>query len=324
MAKRTNDLRRTGVRLSADQRQNIIVGVAAILIYAFFGYESRYFLKWKNIVAILVAAAPLGLVTIAECSLLTCGEWDMSCGNVSSVAGIVWGLLVIGGMNVWLALALAVCVGVVSGMVVGLLVAYCNVTAWMASYSILMILQTFIYVLTDGLAIPMSQYKDFKVLGQLKVFGTSITLPIVIMIVLFLAMYYVLKYTKFGRDMFVVGGNREAAVNAGINVPKIKIVSFILSGALSALAGCMFVSRSGAVQPFVGGLWAMQAIASSIVGGASLGGGKANLAMAFVGVLIMVGLQNGLNMINVSPFYQYMVTGVSLFIAVLMQAERRK
>lgn len=310
--------------LTSDQRQYIIVAAVAVLIYAFFGIQSKYFLRWRNIVAILVAAAPLGLVTIAECSLLTCGEWDMSCGNVSSVAGIVWGLLVINGMNVWLALAIALCVGVVSGSIIGLLVSYCSMTAWMASYGVLMILQTFIYVLTDGLAIPMSKYKDFKILGQLELFGTDLTLPILIMAVLFIAMFFVMKFTKFGRAMFMVGGSREAAVNAGINVPFIKITNFILSGVLSALAGCMFVSRSGAVQPFVGGQWAMQAIASSIVGGCSLGGGKANLGMAFVGVLIMTGLSNGLNMIGVSPFYQYMVTGVALFIAVLIQSERRK
>ena len=310
--------------LTSDQRQYVIVAAVAVLIYAFFGIQSKYFLRWRNIVAILVAAAPLGLVTIAECSLLTCGEWDMSCGNVSSVAGIVWGLLVINGMNVWLALAIALCVGVVSGSIIGLLVSYCNMTAWMASYGVLMILQTFIYVLTDGLAISMSKYKDFKILGQLELFGTDLTLPILIMAVLFVAMFFVMKFTKFGRAMFMVGGSREAAVNAGINVPFIKITNFILSGVLSALAGCMFVSRSGAVQPFVGGQWAMQAIASSIVGGCSLGGGKANLGMAFVGVLIMSGLSNGLNMIGVSPFYQYMVTGVALFIAVLIQSERRK
>lgn len=322
--KKDNTLRKQRRGLTSDQRQYIIVAAVAVLIYAFFGLRSKYFLRWRNIVAILVAAAPLGLVTIAECSLLTCGEWDMSCGNVSSVAGIVWGLLVISGMNVWLALAIALCVGVVSGSIIGLLVSYCNMTAWMASYGVLMILQTFIYVLTDGLAIPMSKYKDFKILGQLELFGTDLTLPILIMAVLFVAMFFVMKFTKFGRAMFMVGGSREAAVNAGINVPFIKITNFILSGVLSALAGCMFVSRSGAVQPFVGGQWAMQAIASSIVGGCSLGGGKANLGMAFVGVLIMTGLSNGLNMIGVSPFYQYMVTGVALFIAVLIQSERRK
>ncbi|NLZ56486.1 MAG: ABC transporter permease [Clostridiaceae bacterium] len=311
-------------RLTSDQRQYIIVVVVAVLIYAFFSIKSPYFLRWRNIVAILVAAAPLGLVTIAECSLLTCGEWDMSCGNVASVAGIVWGLLTISGMNVWLALAIALCVGVVSGSIIGLLVSYCNMTAWMASYGVLMILQTFIYVLTDGLAFSMSKYSDFKILGQLKLFGTDLTLPILIMAVLFVAMFFVMKFTRFGRAMFMVGGNREAAINAGINVPLIKITNFILSGVLSALAGCMFVSRSGAVQPFVGGQWAMQAIASSIVGGCSLGGGKSNLGMAFVGVLIMSGLSNGLNMIGVSPFYQYMVTGLALFIAVLIQSERRK
>jgi len=110
------------LRLTSDQKQYIIVCVIAVLIYAFFGLKSSYFLTWKNIIAILVAAAPLGLVTIAECSLLTCGEWDMSCGNVSSVAAIVWGTLVIKGLNVWVALLIALCVGVVSGSIIGLLV----------------------------------------------------------------------------------------------------------------------------------------------------------------------------------------------------------
>lgn len=324
MSKETLKLQRRKQPLTSDQKQYIIVAAVAILIYAFFGYQSKYFLKWKNIVAILVTVAPIGLVTIAECSLLTCGEWDMSCGNVASIAGIVWALLILAGMNTWLALALALVVGMISGLIVGVIVAYCNITAWMASYCVLMIIQTGIYVLTDGLAISMSKYKEFKILGQLEVFGTDITLPILITFILFLAMYFIMKYTKFGRDMFVTGGNREAAVNAGVNIAFVRVVCFVLSGFLSALAGCMFVSRSGAVQPFIGGLWAMQAIASVIVGGGSLGGGKSNLGMAFVGLLIMIGLQNGLNMIGVSPFYQYMVTGVALFLAVLIQSERRK
>ncbi len=320
-----NKLKRLSPRqLNADQRQRIIVLLVAVVIYTVFATQSKYFLRWKNIVAILVAMAPLGLVTTGACCLMTCGEWDMSCGNVSSLAAIVWGQLVISGMNVWLALAIALSIGIVSGTVVGLLVSFCNLTAWMASYGVLMVLQTFIYVLTDGLAFSMSTYDEFKILGQMKLFGTDLTLPILIMVVAAGIVIYMMRYTKFGRAMFMVGGNRDAAVIAGINVAKVKIINFALSGVLSALAGCVFVSRSGAVQPFIGGLWAMQAVASSIVGGSSLGGGKANLIMSFVGVAIMVGMTNGLNMIGVNPFYQYMVTGVALFIAVYIQAPRRR
>lgn len=311
--------------LSRDTIQYLIVLFVFVFMLAFFGAKSEYFLSWKNLCSMLVALVPLGLITVSEACLLTAGEWDMSNGNLASLSGMIWAsLITVNGMNVWLAFFIALLVGVVSGLCNGFLVTRFHIPAWMASYSILMVLQSLTYVISDGVAISLKEYDAVKVLGQTKLFGSDITIAVVIMIVIIAIMQYVLKYTQLGRNMYVVGGNRDAAMNVGINVNGIKMFAFVLSGVLSALAGLLCASRSATAQVSVCGLGAMNAIAASIVGGASLGGGKANLIMAIIGAMIITGMQNGLNMIGVPSFYQYMVTGIALFLAVLVQSERRK
>lgn len=311
--------------LSGDTIQQLIVLAFFALMLAFFGAKSKYFLAWKNICSMLIALVPLGLITVSEACLLTAGEWDMSNGHLASLSGMLWAYLITScGMNVWLAFVIALLVGVVSGFCNGFLVTRFSIPAWMASYSILMVLQSLTYIISDGVAISLKEYEAVKFLGQTKVFGTEITIAVVIMFAVIAVMWFLLKYSQLGRNMYVVGGNREAAANVGINVGAIKMFAFILSGVLSALAGLLCASRSATAQVSVCSLGAMNAIAASIVGGASLGGGKANIVMAIVGAMIITGMQSGLNMIGVPSFYQYMVTGVALFLAVLVQSERRK
>ena len=122
----------------------------------------------------------------------------------------------------------------------------------------------------------------------------------------------------------MVGGNEEAARNVGIRVNLCRVFVFTLSGFLSALAGALFASRSGSGQPIIGDLYAMQAIAGAVIGGTAMTGGKTNVAMTFVGVMFVVCLQNGLNMIAVPAFYQHIVTGVVLVLAIVVQTDRPK
>lgn len=145
---------------------------------------------------------------------------------------------------------------------------------------------------------------------------------VVILILAYIIMYLVYKYTKLGRDLYVIGGNPEAAKNAGINIVRGKVFAFALSGFLAALAGALFASRSGSGQPKVGGMYAMQGIAAATIGGSKAG--KTNLAMTFVGAVFIMTVQNGLNMIQVPAFYQYITTGVILVLAILVQTEKKK
>ncbi len=321
----SQEIQKPARRFSRDQRQNLIIVLAFVALMLIFGVLSPYFLKPANLAALLVAAVPLGLIGIGECGCLLTGAFDMSVGMVASLAGVIWTMLITkAGMPTYAAFSLGLLFGVLSGLFAGVSVAFLRMPAWMATYALFQIWKGVIYILTNGEAIRMTTYTDFKYLGQHKLFGTPITWAVVIMLLAFVAMYFILRFTKLGRDLFVVGGNIEAARNVGIRVRFAQTFVFVLSGALSALAGLLFASRSGSGQPVIGDLYAMQAIAGAVVGGTSMAGGRANMAMTFVGILIVVCLQNGLNMVGVPSFYQHIATGAILVLAILVQTERPK
>lgn len=311
--------------MNRDKRQNTMIFLALIALMLVFGMMSPYFLRPANLIALLVAAVPLGLIGIGECGCLLTGQFDMSVGMVASLAGVLWTLLITElGVSTYAAFFISLLFGVLSGLFAGISVAFWNMPAWMATYALFQIWKGVIYILTNGEAVRMTAYRSFKYLGQHKLFGTPITWAVVILILAYVAMYLILRFTKLGRDLFVVGGNREAAKNVGIRIRFAQALVFVLSGALSAVAGLLFASRSGSGQPVIGDLYAMQAIAGAVVGGTAMTGGKANMAMTFVGIMIVVCLQNGLNMIAVPSFYQHIATGVILVLAILVQTDRPK
>lgn len=308
--------------LHADTKQNLIIFIVFIAIMAVFSIGSEYFLKPKNIVAILVAAVPLGLIAIGECTCLVGGSFDMSPGMVASLAGVIWAVLITrSGMGTWPAFFIALAFGIGSGCIAGASVAWLKMPAWMATYALFQIWRGVIMIITEGTAIRMTNYAEFKIIGQTKVIG-DIPLPVFLLLFAYVVMYFVFRYTKLGRALFTIGGNITAAKNIGLKVELVQFLCFALSGFLAALGGLLFASRSASAQPIIGELYAMQAIAATVVGGTRMGGGKANLAMTFIGVLIVVGMQNGMSMISVPTFYQYIATGVILFIAVLLQTDR--
>lgn len=312
-------------RMNRDTRQNLIVLAVLVATLAFFGIKSPYFLKPANIIALLAAAVPLGLIGIGEGVCLLQGSFDMSPGMVASLSGIIWTMLISQyDVPTYVALACALVFGLISGLIAGASIAYLNMPAWMATYALMQSWKGVIYILTDGEAIRMTLFKEFKVLGQYKIFGTEVTPAIVILIGAYIIMYFVLKYTKLGRDLYVVGGNEEAAKNVGIHIPSRRIFAYMLSGFLAALGGALFASRSGSGQPIIGELYVMQAIAGTVMGGTAMTGGKTNLAMTFVGIMFVVCLQNGMNMISVPAFYQHIVTGIVLVLSILVQTDRPK
>ena len=313
--------------LTRDRRQNIIILAALVALLAFFGIQSPYFLKRANLIALLVAAVPIGLVGLGESCCLVTGMFDMSPGMVATLSGIIWTVLLSEkGVPTYAGLVVSLLFGLGSGLIAGLSVSVLSMPAWMSTYALFQIWKGVIYIITDGNAIRMTKFKAFKFLGQHEIFGkgTDLTWAVVILILAYVIMYFVFKYTKLGRDLLVVGGNKEAAKNVGIPIKACQIFVFVLSGFLSALAGALFASRSGSGQPAVGGLYAMQGIAGAVIGGTVMTGGKTNVAMTFAGVMFVTSMQNGLNMIGVPAFYQHIAMGLVLILAILVQTERKK
>lgn len=314
-----------GIKINRDVRQNIIVLLVLVVIMVLFGIRSPYFLTIGNILTLLAAAVPLGLIGIAESCCLLTGSFDMSVGMVASLAGIICSMLTAYyGVNCYVAFGVALIFGAASGLLAGVSVACLSMPPWIATYALMQIWRGVIYILTGGAAVRLTTFKEFKVLGQYKLWGTSITPAILIMLFCFIAFYFVLKYTKLGRDLFIVGGNLEAAKNIGTHIRFCVAFAFVISGVMSALAGILFASRSGSGQPIIGEMYAMQAIAGAVIGGTSMAGGKTNPIMTFIGIMLVVCIQNGLNMIAVPTFYQHIVTGLFLVLSIFVQTERSK
>lgn len=313
------------IKLSRDARQNIVILIAFAAMLALFGSLSEYFLTGKNFITLLNSAVPLGLIGIGQCYCLLTGSFDMSVGMTASFAGIIWTRLITDfDMPIYAAFAIGIAFGLASGLLNGWAVAYMKMPAWIATYATMQMWQGIIYIITEGEAVRMTKYKAFKWLGQHKCFGTGIPPAVIILIALFILAYFVLKYTKLGRDLYIIGGNIEAAKNTGIRIKRGQMFVFTVSGFMAALAGLLFASRSGSGQPIIGDQYAMQAIAGTVIGGTAMTGGKANIAMTFIGVMMVVCLQNGLIMAGVPAFYQHIATGAAVVLAIWVQTERKK
>lgn len=311
--------------IGRDARQNIIIVAVYAAFFLVFSLLSPYFAKVDNMFTILVSATTLGLIGLAEGTCLLTGSFDMSVGQVATLAGIIWTTLVAkSGWNTWTAFAIALLFGVVSGMIAGVSVAYLQMPAWISTYALMQMWKGVGLIITNGEALRMTKFKAFKWLGQHKLFGTPLVPMVILMVLIYILWYILLKFTKLGRDLYVIGGNEEAARNVGIRVELGRVFAYTMSGIFAALAGCLFASRSGSGQPVVGNLWAMQAISGTVIGGTAMTGGKMNVAMTFVGVLLVVTLQNGFNMAGLNTYYQYITTGVVLVLAIFAQTERRK
>lgn len=316
------------ITIGRDARQNIIVMIVFVAMMAFFGIKSEYFLKASNLVTLFISAVPLGLIAIAQSSCLLTGNFDMSVGMVASLGGVIWTWLIVDmGVGTYAALAVALVVGLISGLIAGVTTAHLKVPSWISTFAMMQIWNGVILIITNGDAYRMTKYQDFKWLGQFKIFtieGVGVPPAVFILILAYVLFFILLKYTKLGRDLFIIGGNQDAARNAGISINRGLVFVFTMSGFLSALAGALFASRSGSGQPIIGDFYSMHAIAGSVIGGTAMTGGKTNPIMTFVGMMMVTVLQNGLNMIGVPAYYQHLVTGAVVILAIWVQTERRK
>jgi ribose transport system permease protein len=146
----------------------------------------------------------------------------------------------------------------------------------------------------------------------------GVPVPVITMLITFFLLYFLLKKTTFGRKTYAIGGNEEAAVLAGIRVNRVKWVIYTLAGVLSALAGVILTSRLNSAEPTAGTSYELDAIAAVVLGGTSLAGGKGSIVGTLIGVLIIGTLNNGLNLLGVSSFYQLVVKGLVILIAILL------
>ncbi|GLX52484.1 transporter [Streptomyces hygroscopicus subsp. hygroscopicus] len=294
---------------------------ALIVLVIALSALSGDFLTTDNLLNIGVQAAVTAILAFGVTFVIVAAGIDLSVGSVAALSATVlaWSATQ-HGVPVALAVVLAVATGVAAGLVNGFLIAYGKLPPFIATLAMLSVGRGLSLVISGGVPIPFPD--SVSHLGD--TLGDWLPVPVLVMVVMGLLAAFVLGRTYIGRSMYAIGGNEEAARLSGLRVRKQKLAIYALSGVFAAVAGIVLASRLSSAQPQAADGYELDAIAAVVIGGASLAGGTGKASGTLVGALILAVLRNGLNLLNVSAFWQQVVIGVVIALAVLLDTVRRK
>ena len=304
------------------------VGAVLPLLIAviLFTAKSDRFLTYDNMINVLRIASFTMICAIGECYLLISGSWDISIGAVYSLGGVIAGLAMTSmGLPIWLSTILALVAGGIIGLVNAFLVEKLEMPAFVATVGTQFIAKGLVQGITKGT--PVYPLPDkFLGVGQTNLQIGSLGIPwvLVIAIVLPIIAGLILKYTTYGRKIYAVGGNGEAARLAGIPTTKIRFSAFILCGVLAALTGVLMASRLGSAQANIGNGFEMIVIAGAVIGGISMSGGAGSIFGMALGAFFMALITNGMTLIKISATWQTLVTGAILILACSLEYVRNR
>ncbi|MBI0061834.1 ABC transporter permease [Bifidobacterium apousia] len=299
-------------------RNGALIGL--ILLAIILSLATPAFLTGSNILNVGIQAATVAILAFGETFAIVAAGIDLSVGSVAAVSSMFAAYAGASmGMPAWLTVVVGIVAGAVFGALSGIANAYLKLPSFIATLAMMSVARGLTLVISDGRPISTS--------GVVNFFGgtiLNIPVPIVMMIIMGIIAAIILNFTTIGRSMYAVGGNMEASRLSGISVHKTQIVVFILSGIFAAVAGLVIAGRLHSAQPQAATGYEMDAIASTVIGGASLSGGKGKVSGTFVGAILLAVIRNGLNILNVSSFWQQVVIGLVIAAAVSFDTLRRK
>ena len=294
------------------------VGIIGMYLVVFIGLSIACpnFLKFSNIMIGIRQAVYTAIVAFAMTFVISLGGIDLSVGSTVGISGMVLAAMILGGYNIYLAIGVVILLGAFIGLVNGLLVTKLRIAYFIATLGTMSILRGLIYVYTKGIPLYGLKYPEIQFVGQGYI--GVIPFPIILTLIILLVFYYCCDKTKFGRYTVSIGSNEDAAKLVGINVDKIKILVFMLSGVLCAIVGVILAARSEAAVPEAGNAYEMDAIAATVIGGTSMSGGKGNMVGTAFGAILMATIKNGLSLLNVNTFWHQVVIGIFILFAVAL------
>lgn len=306
--------KRPQLRLPHISGQLLGIIIAAAVIYLGFGLLNPRFLGLDNLSDVAVAACVNALIGFGMTFVIITGGIDLSVGSIASFAGIVSAqLMVAAHVPSLLALLAGLVVGFLCGVVNGLLVAVVRLPPFIATLGTMSVYQGLAYVVTNGLPV-YNVPADFVSMLNGKIIGVPVS--VLIVVVAAVLCWVLLRRTVFGQNVIATGGSEETAWLSGVRVSRVKILVYGIAGVMASLGGLIIVARISAAQSEAGAPYQMTAIASSVIGGANLMGGEGNIIGTLIGALILGALTNGLVLLNVPSFYEQIVTGLVVIIAV--------
>ena len=294
---------------------------AFILLCMVLGVAEESFMSWGNWVNILRQTSINGILAVGMTYVILTKGIDLSVGSILAFAGLCSALVATQGYGLLAAVSAGMFAGAMLGVVNGFMVANLSIPPFVATLGMLSVARGMTFILNDGS--PVTDLPDsFLALGIGKL--GPIGVPIIIFAVVALIFWMVLRYTTYGRYVYAVGGNEKSARTSGIGVRKVTFSVYVISGLLAGLAGVVLAARTTSALPQAGVSYELDAIAAVVIGGTSLSGGTGSIVGTLFGALLIGVINNGLNLLGVSSYYQQVAKGLIIVLAVLIDVWRKK
>ncbi|ATP29373.1 ribose ABC transporter permease [Chromobacterium violaceum] len=297
--------------------------IALVLVAVGLSVMSPDFLTVNNLLNVMRQVSINALIAFGMTLVILLGGIDLSVGSILALSSVLTATLLRAGVDPMLATLLGILAGAAMGLFNGLVVSKGKVAPFIATLASMTILRGLALVFSNGSPITGFDSELFSILGGGYVAGL-VPVPVVWMLILFAGFWFLLKKTVFGRHLYATGGNEEAARLSGVKVDSVKLWVYTTSGAMAAMAGVVLTSRLNSAQPTAGTGYELDAIAAVVLGGTSLSGGRGWIFGTLIGALLIGVLNNGLNLLGVSSFYQQVIKGAVILLAVLLDRSNKK
>lgn len=291
--------------------------LALVVVCVALAFMSPDFLSVSNSFDVMRQVSINAVIAFGMTLTILLGGIDLSVGSILAVSAVVAALMMKHGEGAAVAVSVAVLAGGAMGSLNGVVIAKGRVAPFIATLGTMTLLRGVALVLSNGSPISDFSSDFFAMLGGGYVLRL-VPVPVVLMLVMFAVFWFVLTRTVFGRHVYATGGNAEASKLSGVNTDRVQILVYTVSGAMAALAGVILTSRLDSAQPTAGAGYELDAITAVVLGGTSLAGGRGWIFGTLVGALLIGVLNNGLNLMGVSAFYQLVVKGSVILLAVLL------
>lgn len=295
--------------------------IMLIFLCIIFGMNSEYFFKVRNIMNIGAYASIMGTMAAGLTVAMLLGGLDVSQYSLAAMAGMLMGILFENNVPTPVVLIITIVVGVIGGCINAFIITIMKVNPIIATMGMQFVFRGAAFLLTNGRYIRIDN-PVYYFIGNGKVFGIPFCL--LIMILIYIVVWYLLKYTRYGRQVYSVGGNAQVAKLAGISATKVKFISHIIAGVTAVMGGIITVCQTSSAMPNHGYGNDMDGIAAVILGGIGLAGGKGKVGGTLIGILVLAVLVNGMTLLNVQSYWQQVVKGLVLIFAVFIDSMRSR
>lgn len=305
----------------ASRVQDLGALIALVILVIGISIVSPEFRTGSNFLSLLRQSSIDGLIAFGMTCVILTDAIDLSVGSVLALSTVLCAGMITSGVPAGAAMIAALIIGTALGLVSGVLVTKGRLQPFIATLITMTVYRGLTMIFTNGK--PISNLGDsfvLKLIGKGNLYRVPI--PVILLILIFIGFFFLLNKTTFGRAVYATGSNWKCAKLAGVNIHRTKIVAYAISGFMSALSGLILLSRLGSAQPNLGDGYELDAIAAVALGGTSMSGGRGKIYGTFVGVLIIAVLNNGLNILGVSSYYQDVIKGLVILVAVLSDRKR--